>query len=229
MARAAFSKGVAAGDYDNDGWADLYVSNRGSATNFLYRNNGNGTFTEVAAAAGVPGPGSGFVTWFFDYDNDGWLDIFATSYYTSLEETARTYLGLSHNATTLKLYRNRRDGTFADVTRDVGLDKVFMPMGSNFGDVDNDGFPDIYLGTGSPSYGSLAPSVLLRNREGKTFVDITASSGTGEWHQGHGVAFADLDNDGDQEIVFRSEGRRQAPRTCCACSTTRGTARPGSA
>ncbi len=206
VARVAFSKGVAAGDVDNDGWADLYVSNRGSTSNFLYRNNGNGTFTEVSAAAGVPGPGSGFVTWFFDYDNDGWLDIFATSYFTSLEETARTYLGLPHNATTLKLYRNRRDGTFADVTREVGLDKVFMPMGSNFGDVDNDGFLDIYLGTGSPSYGSLAPSVLLRNRDGKTFVDITASSGTGEWHQGHGVAFADLDNDGDQEIVFQVGG-----------------------
>jgi hypothetical protein len=206
VARPAFSKGVAAGDYDNDGWADLYVSNRGSAPNFLYRNNGNGTFTEVAAAAGVPGPGSGFVTWFFDYDNDGWLDIFATSYFTSLEETARTYLGLPHNATTLKLYRNKRDGTFADVTRDVGLDKVFMPMGSNFGDVDNDGFLDIYLGTGSPSYGALVPSVLLRNREGRSFVDITASSGTGEWHQGHGVAFADLDNDGDLELVFQVGG-----------------------
>jgi len=206
VARAAFTKGVTAGDYDNDGWADLYVSNRGNTPNFLYRNNGNRTFTEVAAAAGVPGPGNGFVTWFFDYDNDGWLDIFATSYFTSVEETARSYLAMSHNATTLKLYRNRRDGTFADVTRDVGLDKVLMPMGSNFGDVDNDGFLDIYLGTGSPSYGALVPSVLLRNREGRTFVDITASSGTGEWHQGHGVAFADLDNDGDEEIVFQVGG-----------------------
>ncbi len=206
VARAAFSKSVAAGDFDNDGWADLYVSNRGSSTNFLYRNNGNGTFTEMAAAAGVPGPGSGFAAWFFDYDNDGWLDIFATSYFTSLDETARTYLELPHNATTLKLYRNQRDGTFADVTRETGLDKVFMPMGSNFGDVDNDGFLDIYLGTGSPSYGALVPSVLLRNREGRTFVDITASSGTGEWHKGHGVAFADLDNDGDQEIVFQVGG-----------------------
>jgi hypothetical protein len=206
VARAAFSKGVTAGDFDNDGWIDLYVSNHGSVPNFLYRNNGDGTFTELAGAAGVPGPGSGFVAWFFDYDNDGWLDIFATSYFTSLDETARTYLRLPHNATTLKLYRNQGDGTFADVTRDVGLDKVFMPMGANFGDVDNDGFLDIYLGTGSPSYGALVPSVLLRNREGRTFVDITESSGTGEWHKGHGVAFADLDNDGDQEIVFQVGG-----------------------
>jgi hypothetical protein len=206
VARAAFTKGVTAGDFDNDGWADLYVSNRGSVTNFLYRNNGDGTFTEMAAQAGVPGPGSGFVVWFFDYDNDGWLDLFATSYFTSLDETARTYLRLPHNATTLKLYRNQRNGTFADVTREVGLDKVFMPMGSNFGDVDNDGFLDIYLGTGSPSYGAIVPSVLLRNREGHTFVDITASSGTGELHKGHGVAFVDLDNDGDQELVFQVGG-----------------------
>ena len=81
-----------------------------------------------------------------------------------------------------------------------------MPMGSNFGDIDNDGFLDIYLGTGNPSYGSLVPSVLLRNREGKSFVDVTAFSGTGELHKGHGVAFADLDNDGDEDIVVR--GRR---------------------
>ena len=126
--------------------------------------------------------------------------------FTSLDETARTYLRLPHNATTLKLYRNQGNGTFADVTREAALDKVFMPMGSNFGDVDNDGFLDIYLGTGSPSYGAIVPSVLLRNREGKAFVDITASSGTGELHKGHGVAFADLDNDGDQEIVFQVGG-----------------------
>jgi hypothetical protein len=81
-----------------------------------------------------------------------------------------------------------------------------MPMGSNFGDIDNDGFLDIYLGTGNPSYASLVPSILLRNRNGQTFVDVTVSSGTGELHKGHGVAFADLDRDGDQDIVFEVGG-----------------------
>ena len=81
-----------------------------------------------------------------------------------------------------------------------------MPMGANFGDMDNDGFLDIYLGTGNPSYASLLPNVLLRNKEGKSFVDVTASSGTGELHKGHGVAFADLDNDGDEEIVAEIGG-----------------------
>jgi tetratricopeptide (TPR) repeat protein len=203
--RVAFTKAVSAADYDNDGFVDFYVSNF-NGTNFLYRNNHDNTFTETARAAGVPGPGHGFATWFFDYDNDGWLDLFATSYFTSVDESVRTYLGRAGNAATLKLYRNLGDGTFRDVTTQVGLDKVFMPMGANFGDFDNDGFPDIYLGTGNPSYASLLPNVLLRNNEGKSFVDVTASSGTGELHKGHGVAFADLDNDGDEEIVAEIGG-----------------------
>ena len=205
VGRSAFVKGVTAGDYNNDGWTDLYVSTQ-SAANVLYRNNRGVNFTDVTAAAGVEGPSRAFATWFFDYDNDGWLDLFVTSYFLSLDETARTYLGLPHKAPTLKLYRNRRDGTFADATRVADLEKVFMPMGSNFGDIDNDGWLDIYLGTGSPSYAAVAPSVLLRNREGQSFVDVTASSGTGELGKGHGVAFADLDADGDDEIVFEVGG-----------------------
>jgi len=203
--RMAFTKGVTAGDYDNDGYVDLYASNL-NGQNFLYHNNHNGTFTELGAGAGVPGPGRGFATWFFDYNNDGWPDLFMTSYFTSVEETARTYLGMPRNAATLKLYENAKDGTFRDVTALTHLDKVFMPMGANFGDIDNDGWLDIYLGTGNPSYGSLVPNVLLRNREGNSFVDITASSGTGDLHKGHGVAFADLDNDGDEDLIVEMGG-----------------------
>jgi tetratricopeptide (TPR) repeat protein len=203
--RSAFSKGVAAADYDNDGYMDLYVSNAGGG-NFLYHNNHDNTFTEVAAKAGVLGPDRSFSTWFFDYDNDGWPDLFVASYYGSVDETVRTYLDMPHNAPTLTLYKNLGDGTFRDVSKEVGLDKVFMPMGANFGDVDNDGFLDIYLGTGTPSYSSLAPNVLLRNHDGKYFVDITASSGTGELHKGHGVAFADLFNRGYEDIVAEIGG-----------------------
>ena len=203
--RAAFTKGVAAGDFDNDGFPDLYVSNFRGA-NLLYRNNRDLTFTDVSAAAGVTGADRGFPAWFFDYDNDGWEDLFAGSYFLSLEETARSYMGLPLNATPMKLYRNAGNGRFADVTMAAGLNRALMPMGANFGDVDNDGFLDIYLGTGSPSYVSLAPSLLLRNRAGQSFADITVSSGTGEMHKGHGVAFADLDHDGDDEIVFKVGG-----------------------
>ena len=181
-------------------------------SDFLFHNRGNGTFEEVSKKAGVDDPNRyyGLGAVWADYDNDGWPDLFATSYFMSTDETARTYLGLPHNATTLRLYRNLGNGTFRDVTADVGLNKVFMPMGSNFGDLDNDGFLDIYLGMGTPSYASVAPHVLLRNKAGRSFVDVTASSGTGELHKGHGIAFVDLDNDGDEDIVAEIGGATPA-------------------
>jgi tetratricopeptide (TPR) repeat protein len=203
--RVMFAKGAAAEDYDHDGYMDLYVSNyRGD--NVLFHNNHDLTFTDVARQAGVTGTGHSFPVWFFDYDNDGWADLLVTSYNMSVAETARNYLGLPHNAGTMKLYKNLGNGAFRDVTVQMGLDKALMPMGSNFGDIDNDGYPDIYLGVGDPSYASLAPHVLFHNKEGKAFVDITASSGTGELHKGHGVAFADIDNDGDEDILTVTGG-----------------------
>jgi hypothetical protein len=193
-------KALVAADYDNDGYADLFVSNyRGDSV--LLRNNHNLTFTDVAPQAGVQASGHGFASWFFDYDNDGWPDILATSYAMSVEESVRTYLGLPHNSARMKLYRNLGNGAFRDVSEETGLNKVFMPMGANFGDVDNDGYLDIRLGTGELSYASLLPNVLLLNKGGKKFVDITTSSGTGELHKGHGVAFADMDNDGDVDLL----------------------------
>ena len=203
--RIAFTKGVVAADYDNDGYVDFYVSNL-NGDHFLYHNNHDNTFTDVAKQAGVQKPWQSFAAWFFDYDNDGWPDLFVTSYYVSVDESVRSYLGLSPNAETLKLYKNLGNGTFRDVTAEVGLDKVAMPMGSNFGDIDNDGFLDIYLGTGNPSYASLMPNMLLHNHEGKYFTDVTASSGTGELHKGHAVAFADIDNDGDEDLLTEIGG-----------------------
>jgi tetratricopeptide (TPR) repeat protein len=199
------TKGVVAADYDHDGYVDFYVTNY-LGENRLYHNNHDNTFTDVAAQAGVLGTGRSFAAWFFDYDNCGWPDLFVNSYFISVDESVRTYLGLPHNAGTLKLYKNLGNGTFRDVTGEVGLDKVFMPMGANFGDIDNDGFLDIYLGNGNPSYVSLLPHVLLRNHEGRYFVDVTASSGTGELHKGHGVAFADIERRGYEDIVTETGG-----------------------
>jgi hypothetical protein len=196
---------VTVADYDHDGYPDFYVSNF-DGPNYLYHNNGNLTFTDVARQAGVQAPLISFPTWFFDYDNDGWPDIFVSSYFMSMTESVKTYVGLPHNAETLKLYRNKHDGTFEDVTEKVGLDKVFMPMGANFGDVDNDGWLDIYLGMGNPSYTALFPHTLLHNKEGKSFVDITASSGTGDLHKGHGISFADLERRGSEDIVANFGG-----------------------
>jgi hypothetical protein len=199
--RTAFTKAVVAGDYDNDGYVDFYVSNLYGG-NFLYHNNHDRTFTEVSEQAHVHQPQSqSFAAWFFDYDNDGWPDLFVTSFFFSVDETLRSYLALPRNVETLKLYKNLGNGTFKDVTKEVGLDKVTMPMGANFGDVDNDGFLDIYLGNGGPAYGALVPHMLLHNNQGKSFVDITASAGVGELHKGHGVAFADLGNNGHEDIL----------------------------
>ena len=203
--KVAFTKGVTAADYDKDGYVDFYVSNA-SGPNFLFHNNHNLTFTDVARQAGVQAPYFSFSTWFFDYDNDGWPDIFVASYFSSVEQSVRSYLGLPVSVETAKLYRNLHNGTFQDVTARVGLDKVFLPMGSNFGDVDNDGFLDIYLGMGNPSFAALMPHVLLRNEDGKGFVDITASSGTGELHKGHGIAFADIERNGQEDIISANGG-----------------------
>lgn len=198
--KTGFIKAVVAGDYDNDGYPDLYVSNfRGQ--HFLYHNNRDKTFTEVGQQAGLGTQGPTFGAWFFDYDNDGFPDLFVGGYYSSLGDIVSGYLGTPQRGETLRLYRNLGNGKFTDVTVETGLDHVFLPMGINFGDVDNDGFLDFYLGVGSPSFAMATPNVLFHNDGGKHFTDITTSSGTGIMPKGHGIAFADLDNDGDEDLV----------------------------
>jgi hypothetical protein len=201
----SFTKGVVAGDYDNDGWPDIYVSNI-FADNILYRNNGDGTFTDVAAKLGVQKPLVSFPTWLFDYDNDGLLDIMVVSYPASVEEFVKYYLKIPPKAETLTLYRNKGNGTFEDVTAATGLGRVVPAMGANFGDLDNDGFLDMYLGTGTPSFGALMPNIMLKNDRGRRFLDVTAATGTGQLQKGHGIAFADLDNDGDEDVVLNNGG-----------------------
>ena len=119
--RTGFIKGVVAEDYDNDGYVDFYLSDF-NGDNLLYHNNRNRTFTEVGERAGVQEPYRSFAAWFFDYDNDGWPDLYVNSYYLSIEEVARSYIGLPRNAETLKLYRNLGNGTFRDVSAEAGLD-----------------------------------------------------------------------------------------------------------
>ncbi len=203
--KTAFTKGVVWGDYDDDGYPDLYVSNF-LEDNFLYHNNGDGTFTDVALQLGVEKPNRSFPCWFWDYDNDARLDLFVGSYSFAGGEWVRPYLGLPPAMEPMKLYRNAGNGTFADVTKEVGLERAVAPMGSNFGDIDNDGYLDFYLGTGTPSYSALMPNLMFRNHDGKYFVDVTTSSGTGNLQKGHGVAFADLDNDGNEDVYENMGG-----------------------
>ena len=203
--RSAFSKGAAWGDYDNDGDPDLYVSNYGEP-NFFYANNGDGTFTERAGELGIAGPIMSFPTWFFDYDNDGWLDLFVASFVPSVTEVIRHHVGLPPRADTFRLYRNNRRSGFEDVTAAAGLARVAPSMGANFGDLDNDGFLDMYIGTGTPSYAALVPNLMFRNAGGRRFVDVTTATGTGHLQKGHGVAWADLDDDGDLDIYANIGG-----------------------
>jgi len=199
VGHVAFTKGVVWGDYDDDGFPDLYVSNY-EADNFLYHNRGDGTFEEVAKRLGVEQPRWSFPTWFWDYDNDGRLDLFVASYTFAGGEWVRPYLGLPRVGESMKLYLNAGKGAFVDATVEAGLDRAVAAMGANFGDVDNDGFLDFYLGTGAPTYAAVMPNLLYRNRGGKSFVDVSTSSGTGHLQKGHGVSFVDLDNDGDQDL-----------------------------
>ena len=204
-----FAKAVASGDYNNDGRPDLYVSCR-KEPNHLYRNDGpkpGGTgptawlFTDVTAEAGVAEPVFSFPAWFFDYDNDGWEDLFVSGYRAeSIGDFAAEYLGLPHKAERARLYHNERNGKFKDVTKAAHLWRLLHTMGSNFGDLDNDGWLDFYLGTGDPNLGTLIPNRMFRNAEGRYFQDVTTSGGFGHLQKGHGVSFADFDQDGDQDV-----------------------------
>jgi hypothetical protein len=207
-----YTKGASFGDWDGDRLPDLYVSNL-DKKNRLYHNDGNGRFTDVAEKLGVAEPIHSFSCFFFDHDDDGWLDLYVSCYATPKTrplEMAAWHLDGTLPAETQRLYVNDRHGGFRDATWERGLARVAFPMGSSFGDVDGDGFPDLYLATGDPEFSSLWPNVLLRNAPGpdgkRLFLDVTSSSGTGHLQKGHGVSFGDLDGDGDEDLFVEIGG-----------------------
>lgn len=242
VARAAgldersFSKGVTWGDVDNDGDLDLYVSNFGP--NRLFLNDGPSAtprFRDVAARAGVDGGDRRtFATWFFDYDQDGDLDLFAASFNVPSDVIAGNLLGLHLTAPDWSgrpdrlrsnplIFRNdgpgRTEGAdapagpgvqpyvqFRLVSEELGLDFPILAMGANFADLDNDGDPDIVLGTGMPDVFAVHPNAVLRNESGEHFTDVTFASGMAHLQKGHGVAFGDLDRDGDLDLFQQLGG-----------------------
>jgi hypothetical protein len=206
-----FAKGAAWGDYNGDGWPDLYVSNMRGA-NRLYRNNGDGTFADVAPLLGVTEPEDSFSCWFWDFDNDGRLDLFVAGFHGFLYDVIADALGQPNTGERPRLYRNLGDQGFRDVTDQVGLGHVFLTMGSNFGDVDNDGYLDVYLGTGLPNYSSLDPNAMLKNVGGRRFEDVSVSTGTAHLQKGHGVSFADWDGDGDLDLFEEMGGAAPGDR-----------------
>lgn len=220
VAFVGFFKGVVSGDYNNDGRPDLFLSSQ-DRPKMLLRNDGpvggatggkaRWHFTDVAEEAGVTDPPASFPCWFWDYDNDGWLDIMVTGYFIQdVGDIAADYLGFPHAGQRAKLYHNNHDGTFTDVSKQVGLNKILHTMGCNFGDLDNDGWLDFYLGTGDPKFTTLIPNRMFRNDGGKRFQDVTSAGGFGQLQKGHAIAFGDINNDGHQDIFSKVGGAVEA-------------------
>ena len=222
LAELGFVKGVAWGDFNNDGRPDLYVSVM-YGHNRLFRNDGavsggkgdakdvrkGWKFTDVTEVAGVGKQSNSFATWFFDYDNDGWPDIFVAGYsLNSSADVGAFELGRPIQTDLPKLYRNNHDGTFTDVSAVTKIDRAILTMGASFGDLDNDGWLDVYLGTGDSTYQALLPNRLFRNAEGKSFQDVTTAADLGHLQKGHGVAFADFRGTGFED-VFEEMGGAQ--------------------
>jgi hypothetical protein len=205
VTNGGYTKGVVWGDFNGDRYPDLYVSNQGGK-NRLYENNRDGTFQDVAAQAGVEAPILSFPAWFWDFNNDGHLDLYVSCYTASIGDLAAFYLGMDPTAERSCLYRGDGKGGFESVADRCGLTRPDASMGANFGDLDNDGYLDFYLGTGYPKYDSLMPSVMYRNQRGERFVDITTAGGFGHLQKGHAVAFADLDHDGDHDVFEQMGG-----------------------
>ena len=192
--------GATWGDFNDDGYPDLYVTCL-YGPNHLYVNQGDGTFIDKAKELGVSQPWPSFSAWFFDYDGDGYLDLFVTGH-TSPEIVSRYLMGgkLPPLSDTMRLYRNNGHGGFEDVTEKAGLRMACATMGANWGDTNNTGWPDFYLGTGGPGLDRLEPNLMFVNRGDGTFWNATYATGTGYLQKGHGVAFGDLDGNGYQDF-----------------------------
>jgi hypothetical protein len=202
-----YGMGVAIGDYDNDGFPDLYVTNYGK--NILYHNNGDGTFTDVTAKADVAAGGWSCSAGFFDYDNDGHLDLFVTRYMEWDTQHSKicgnewqTYCPPgTFPPTTNILYRNRGDGTFEDVSQHSGIaSSKGRSLGVSFADYDGDGFVDVFVSNDGMR------QFLFHNNGNGTFTERGLEAGTaltaeGKPLSGMGTVFQDYDNDGRPDIL----------------------------
>jgi len=205
VAGAGYSIGAAAGDYNNDGHTDLFVA--GVYRNILYRNLGNGKFEDVTEKAGIKSDKWSVAGGWFDYDNDGWLDLFVVNYahWTpdfdrycgDHERNLRVYCHPKYfDGLPNTLYRNRRDGTFEDVSKEAGIvEHIGRGMSVAFADYDNDGYTDVFVTNDN------LPNFLFRNRGNGTFEEVALEAGVALTNNGAPIAsmgadFRDFNNDG---------------------------------
>jgi len=211
-----FVKGVITADYDHDGRPDIYLS-CGDGPNVLLHNDGPAgadkspnaawSFTNAAEKAGVDSQSCTFSCFFFDYDNDGWPDIYVNGFGSvDVAQIAADYLGQPSSVEKARLYRNNHNGTFTDVTKQTHLFKANLGMGVNFGDLDNDGWLDFYVGTGNPDLTTLIPKRMFRNNDGKFFQEVTTAGDFGHLQKGHAIAFGDINNSGQVDIFSELGG-----------------------
>lgn len=193
-------------DYDNDGWQDIFLNYSSGEGGQLFQNQRNGKFKNMTRSMGFNGPELAFSCWAWDYNNDGWQDLFASSYVRSVEACSLGLQGKQHDAATSRLFRNDGGKRFENVASDAGLGGVYIAMSSNYADFDGDGWLDFYLGTGDPALGTLVPNRMFRSLDGKRFADISASSRTGNLQKGHGIACGDWDRNGSIDIFIEMGG-----------------------
>ena len=205
MTNERFTKAVVWGDIDHDRYPDLFVSNL-HGDNRLYHNQGDGTFRDVAIDAGVADFQQSFPAFFWDYNNDGRLDLFVASYETATHKLARSLLGQSVDGARCRLYQGDGHGNFRNVASESRLDEPVFAMGLNFGDLNNDGYLDFYLGTGDVDFRHIVPNKMYLNESGNRFKDVSYPGGFGHLQKGHAIAFADFDLDGDLDIFQQMGG-----------------------
>jgi len=205
-------KGIAVGDINSDGYPDIYISNY-LGENKLYLNQKDLTFIDTASTTIKKYPFRSFPAFMFDFNNDGNLDIYSSVFSHRIDHYVKQLLGgRSRNAETPKLFLGNGKGKFQDITKKANHSFTNMSMGINFGDLNNDGFDEIFIGSGHTSFGDITPNHMFYNNQGKELVDITTAGNFGNLQKGHGISFADFDRDGDQDILVQMGGNNDGDR-----------------